>query len=109
MIVRSWRGRTTRANASAYVRHVTQKVFATLKKIRGHRGAYLLQREEADSVKFVVLTLWDSMQAIREFAGEQVERAVIEPEAQAVLADFDKVVEHYELVYDSVKDAGPHQ
>jgi len=102
MVVRTWRGQTTRDNRDAYVRHVTQNVFPKLKSISGHRGAYLLQKESKDRVEFLVLTMWESMQAVRAFAGKNVDQAVVEPEARAVLAEFDVFVNHYELVHDSV-------
>lgn len=55
--------------------------------------AYQLRRHD----EFLVITLWDSMDAIRRFAGEDSERAVVEPEARAVLAEFDDFVRHYEV------------
>ena len=102
MIVRIWRGQSTIEHADAYFRHVTEKVFPSLAEIPGHRGAYLLRRKTAGQIEFLALTLWESMQAVREFAGEDVETAVVEPEARAVLAEFDSFVRHYDLVHDSV-------
>jgi len=93
MIARIWRGRAVGANAAAYQRHVTQSVFPTLPALAGHRGAYLLRTE------FLAVTLWDSLAAIRAFAGEDAERAVVEPGAREVLADFDAFVRHYEVVH----------
>ena len=104
MIVRIWRGQSTIEHADAYFRHVTEKVFPSLAGIPGHRGAYLLRRETAGQIEFLALTLWESMQAIQEFAGEDVETAVVEPEARAVLAEFDSFVRHYDLVHDSVRE-----
>jgi heme-degrading monooxygenase HmoA len=104
MIVRIWRGQSTIEHADAYFRHVTEKVFPSLAGIPGHRGAYLLRRETAGQIEFLALTLWESMQAVREFAGEDVETAVVEPEARAVLAEFDSFVRHYDLVHDSVHE-----
>jgi hypothetical protein len=54
----------------------------------------VLRRKE----EFLVITFWESMGAIRRFAGEDPERAVVEPEARAVLAEFDDVVLHYEVM-----------
>ena len=104
MIVRIWRGQSTIEQADAYFRHVTEKVFPSLAGIPGHRGAYLLRRKTAGQIEFLALTLWESMQAVREFAGEDVETAVVEPEARAVLAEFDSFVRHYDLVHDSVRE-----
>jgi heme-degrading monooxygenase HmoA len=101
MIVRMWRGQAKAANADAYERFVTTKVFGELPAIPGHRGAYLLKRpiENGNEVEFVAITLWESLAAIRGFAGESIDRAVVEPEARAVLSDFDDVVRHFELTH----------
>ena len=101
MIVRMWRGQAKAANAEAYERFVTTKVFAELPAIPGHRGAYLLKRpiENGNEVEFVAVTLWESLASIRVFAGEAIDRAVVEPEARAVLSDFDDFVRHFELAH----------
>ena len=95
MIARLWCGRAgTPKDADAYQRHVTSRVLPELKGIPGHRSAQVLRRGE----EFLVITFWESMDAIRRFAGEDPERAVVEPEARAVLAEFDDVVRHYEVM-----------
>jgi len=95
MIARLWRGRaSTPKDADAYQRHVTSRVLPELKGIPGYRSAQVLRRGE----EFLVITFWESMDAIRRFAGEDPERAVVEPEARAVLAEFDDVVRHYEVM-----------
>lgn len=101
MIVRMWRGQAKAADADAYERFVTTKVFADLPAIPGHRGAYLLRRpvENGDEVEFIAVTLWESLESIRGFAGERIDRAVVEPEARAVLSSFDDFVRHYELAH----------
>ena len=101
MIVRMWRGQAKAANADAYERFVTTKVFAELPAIAGHRGAYLLKRpiENGNEVEFIAVTLWESLAAIRGFAGDDIDRAVIEPDARAVLSSFDDVVRHFELAH----------
>jgi heme-degrading monooxygenase HmoA len=101
MIARLWRGvASTSVNADAYQRHVTMRVFPSLAAIQGHCGARVLRREHGGRVEFVVMTLWDSMEAVRRFAGDNPEAAVVEPEARAVLSDYDNFVRHYE-VYES--------
>ncbi|HET6621945.1 MAG TPA: hypothetical protein VFG64_18550 [Dongiaceae bacterium] len=99
MIVRMWRGQAMAANADACQRFVTGQVFAGLPAIPGHRGAYLLKRPVGEEVEFIAVTLWDSLDAIRGFAGEHIEHAVVEPEARAVLSSFDDVVRHFELAH----------
>jgi len=99
MILRMWSARSTTEKAEEYVRFVTTKIFPPLREIKGHRGAYLLRRSAPESVEFVVLTLWDSMEAIREFAGADTDKAVVEPPARAVLTSFDQLVKHFEVVH----------
>ncbi|MFI4988800.1 MAG: antibiotic biosynthesis monooxygenase family protein, partial [Alphaproteobacteria bacterium] len=70
MIVRIWRGTARGENAEAYFRHVTETVFPSLTALDGHRGAYLLRRETAGGSEFLALTLWDSLAAIKAFAGD---------------------------------------
>ncbi|MGA2980613.1 MAG: YciI-like protein [Terriglobales bacterium] len=99
MILRMWRGRATVEKSGEYVAHAKIKVFPALSAIEGHRGAYLLQRAVNGAAEFVVLTLWESMEAVRRFAGATSEKAVVEPEARAVLSAFDEYVAHFEVVH----------
>ena len=101
MIVRSWSGRATAANAESYITHFRRKVLPDLQRIAGHRGALLLRKSVADEVEVLVLTFWESMASIHEFAGKDASVAVVEPEAKAVLLAFDAHVKHFELVLDS--------
>ena len=97
-ILRLWKGRATAAKAGEYIRHASNTVFPEVQSLPGHRGAYLLRRSVDNSVEFTVLTLWDSMDAVRGFAGPDPERAVVEPAARAALSGFDETVTHYEVV-----------
>ncbi len=97
MFVRIWRGQATTAKADAYVSHVTEAVFPSLKGLPGHRGAYLLRREVDLHVEFLAVTFWESLEAIRAFAGDAVETAIVEPQARAVLSSFDSFARHYEV------------
>src|SRR4051794_3863852 len=99
MIVRIWRGFAGRDGADAYHRHATETVFPSLKAIPGHVGAYLLRRDSAGRVEYLAVTLWDSIDAIKQFAGDTPDVAVVEPEARAVLAEFDDFVSPYEVAY----------
>lgn len=99
MIARLWRGRATPQNAPAYVRHFTEKAVLALEALPGHRGATLMQREVDGQVEFVALTFWDLRASIEAFAGEDIRRAHVEPQARAVLASFDDFAEHYEVAH----------
>src|SRR5688572_20585978 len=100
MIVRTWRGRAAPSRSQAYPDHFRRNVLPELHGIDGFRGASLVRRNLGEEVEFLVMTRWSSMEAIRHFAGENAERAVVEPEAVAALVSFDKTVEHYEVVED---------
>lgn len=98
MIARLWRGEATRTNAEAYRRHFEHEVRPSLAGIAGHRGAWLLQRDVDGHVEFLAVTLWDSLDAIRAFAGDAVASAVVEPGARAALSAFDAAATHFEVV-----------
>ena len=100
MIARLWQGTaSTSANADAYERHVTTHVFASLAAIPGYCGAQLLRREHAGRIEFLVMAFWDSIERVRAFAGNDVESAVVGPEARAVLSDYDNFVRHFEIAH----------
>lgn len=106
VIVRIWRGSTSAANERAYVEHLRKRVFPGLQNIRGFLGASLLKRSHADGVEFQVQTKWASMDAIHAFAGADASRAVVEPAATAVLSDYDRTVQHFEVVEEIAEAAG---
>ena len=98
MIIRAWRGRASQARSDAYPKHFREAVVPDLRNVPGFLGAELSQRAEGDRVEFLVLTRWQSMEAVRAFAGPAVGRAVVEPGAIAALDDFDDAVRHYEVI-----------
>jgi heme-degrading monooxygenase HmoA len=98
MIVREWRGRAELDKADAYPRHFRERVAPELRKIPGFIGAELLHRRAEDGVEFVVLTRWRSMEALRAFAGDDIDKAVVEPDAAAALFAFEKTALHYEAI-----------
>jgi heme-degrading monooxygenase HmoA len=100
MIIRTWRGRAAPSGSQAYPDHFRRNVLPELRGIDGFHGASLVRRDLGKEVEFLVLTRWASMEAIRRFAGEKAELAVVEPEAVAALVSFDRTVEHYEVVED---------
>ena len=100
MIARLWRGRAaTAANADAYFQHLTGTVFPSLIDLAGHRGAWVLRRDVGGHTEFLAITLWESRQAIEAFAGRDIGKAIVEPEARAVLAEFDDFASHYDVAF----------
>ena len=98
MIARMWRGFAIPERADDYVKHLQQSVVPELRQIDGFKGIYLLRRESSDGFVFVVLTLWESMEAIRKFAGENPEVAVVAPTARVLFREYDAEVKHFEIV-----------
>jgi heme-degrading monooxygenase HmoA len=99
MIVRTWAAEASTANADVYVRHFHEAVLPQLADIPGHAGAYLLRRDVGSHVELVVLTLWESMDAIVRFAGNPPDGAVITPAARAMLQRFDSTVRHFDVLH----------
>jgi heme-degrading monooxygenase HmoA len=101
MIARTWRGRATAANAPAYVKHFRETVVPQLEALPGHRGIWLTHREVDGEIEFVATTLWESRASIEAFAGKDIGRAHVEPQARAVLTSFDDFADHYEVAFGS--------
>ncbi len=99
MIARIWRGWATRANADAYEAHFRESVLPHLEALPGFRDAHLLRRDDGDDeVELVAQTYFESMDAVRAFAGTDPNRAVVEPSARAVLSRFDEHVTHHTVI-----------
>jgi heme-degrading monooxygenase HmoA len=95
MIGRLWHGRAGRDGADAYEAHFRAEVLPALERVAGYRGAYLLRRDDAEGTEFAALTLFESLGAVRAFAGEQYEVAVVAPAARALLRDYERTARHY--------------
>jgi heme-degrading monooxygenase HmoA len=96
MIVRIWHGYTKPENADAYAELLRTKVLPGIHRVSGYKGAYLLRRKRAVEVEFVTLTLWESLDAVTEFAGAESSHAVVPEEARRLLERFDERSEHYD-------------
>jgi heme-degrading monooxygenase HmoA len=98
MIVRMWRGRAAKHRPDDYKRHFEKLVLPELHALPGFLGAMLLRREVAEGFEFLVVSQWESLDAVKVFAGDNYERAVVDPGAAATLETFDKTVSHYEVL-----------
>src|SRR5262245_63133216 len=96
MITRMWRGWTASENADAYEAFLLAELFPAMRQIDGFRGADVLRRADGREVAFVTLTRFDSLAAIRAFAGEDYETPVLEPHALALLSRYDERAVHYD-------------
>lgn len=101
MIARIWRARATPERVHEYAAYLKSTVVPELASIHGYQGATLLQREQNGAVEVTVITWWDSLDAIRAFAGEAIENAVVHDSAARMLVDFDRGVEHHQVVFDA--------
>lgn len=95
MIGREWSCRCSHDDADTYEHLLLTRILPDLDSVAGCRGAYVLRRDVDDAVEFVVLHLFDSLDSVRGFAGEDFETAVVPAEARALLTDFDDVARHF--------------
>ena len=100
MIFRIWHGWTTPANADAYERIVQEEVFAMIaaKKVDGYRGIDLLRRSVGQEVEFATIMRFNSLEAVKAFAGADHEVSFVPPQARAVLKRFDERARRYEHI-----------
>ena len=99
MIARIWHGWTTPGNADKYEAMLKEEIFVGIqnRRIRGFKSIQLLRRKVGKEVEFVTIMRFDSLDAVREFAGEDYEAAVVPEKARAVLSHFDERSQHYEI------------
>ncbi len=102
MIARHWRGWTKRHDADTYEALLKNKVLPGLKEIAGYRGGYVLRNDSQEESEFVVVNLFDSLDAVRAFAGPEYAIAVFEPEAKQLLSKFESAAAHYEVRFNTV-------
>ncbi len=105
MIVRTWSARATEDGARDYHAYFAGTLLPQLRRIPGFKGAYLLARDANGTVELTAHTLWESTDAIRAFAGDDIATAVVEPEARAYLRDIDPTVSHRTVLLDAVSPA----
>ena len=100
MIARTWRGWAALATADDYQRHYSTEVREHLGTVSGFRGARLLRQDDGREVMFTSITFFTSLDAVRGFAGEDYEQAVVEDAARQALSRWDERVSHHEVVAD---------
>jgi heme-degrading monooxygenase HmoA len=93
-----WRGVVRREDADEYTAYIRDTGIAEYTQTPGNRGAWMLRRDEGDRTEFVTYSLWDSLDAIRAFAGDDIEAAVYYPEDERFLLEQENRVKHYEIV-----------
>ena len=100
MVTRIWHGWTTDDNAAAYQSLLETEILPGIasRNIGGYRGAHLLRRDLDDEVEFVTILWFESLQAVKDFAGEDFDVAVVPPKARALLLRFDERSSHYQAL-----------
>lgn len=99
MVARIWHGWTTFENAGKYERLLKEEIFTGIhrRNIKGFKEIQLLRKELENEAEFITIMWFDSMDAVREFAGPDFENAVVLPQGEALLSHFDKKSAHYEV------------
>lgn len=104
MIARIWHGVTEREKADEYVDYLNRTGVPDYRATSGNRGVFVLRRVEKDRAHFLTLSLWDSMEAIKRFAGEDCERARYYTEDEDYLLELEPAVVHYEVSTSRMED-----
>jgi len=103
MIVRTWSATATGAGAGDYSRYFAGTLLPELRRLAGFAGAYLLRRDSGGdgTVELTACTFWESEMAVRAFAGDDITVSVVEPEARAMLLNFDRTAVHLRVAVDA--------
>jgi len=97
MVARHWRGWTKPENADDYERHLRTTVLPGLNAIIGYQGGYVLRHDRPDEVEFVVVNFFESLEAVKRFAGSDYTTPVFEPEAKQLLCRIENFATHYDV------------
>jgi len=98
MISRHWAGVVKRGLEHHYINHLERETFPSLARLPGFVSASILRRSVDDGIEFRIVTVWRSLDAIRAFAGDDLEAAVVPPVAAAMMVRYDRRAVHYEVV-----------
>ncbi len=97
MIARIWHGRTRIEQADDYTDYIRRTGVAGQRRTPGNRGSMVWRRDDGEVAEFVVVSLWETLEAVRAFAGERPETAVYYPEDEKYLLEFEPEVLHYDV------------
>ena len=97
MISRHWRGLARPERASDYERHLRNETFPALKRISGFVDASILKRRLENGVEFLVISRWASLESIAQFAGADLEAAVVPVKVRSMMLEYDQRARHYEV------------
>jgi heme-degrading monooxygenase HmoA len=100
MISRHWKGIAKHGEADNYIWHLRTDTFPKLSKIKGFISASILRRTVRQGTEFLIITVWESIESIEKFAGAKADVAVVPEVVQAMMIEYDRTVNHYEIVED---------
>ncbi len=98
MIARIWKGRTPSSQAEEYFEYLKKTGLQDSRSTNGNQAVYILRRIEGDEAEFLFLSLWDSIAAIKRFAGDDYEKAKYYPDDKNFLLELEPAVRHYEIL-----------
>jgi heme-degrading monooxygenase HmoA len=98
MVARQWVGETLAPDADSYGKYLEETGVEEIRATKGNQGVWLMRRLHEDRAEFVVISLWDTLESIKAFAGPEYERAVYYPEDERFLLKLDPLVRHYEVL-----------
>ena len=98
MISRHWIGIAKKERAEEYILHLQNDTFKKIKNIKGYISARILQREVKEGIEFLIITEWESIEAIKQFAGEQFNIAVVPQLVKEIMIKYEHEVKHYSVL-----------
>jgi len=103
MISRHWTGTTKPGKSEEYILHLSNHTFKNLKKIPGFISAQILQRDAEDGVEFLIVSNWENVESIKQFAGNDFDLAVVPKVVQDLMLKFDQKVKHFDVTYETTR------
>ncbi|MBT1696203.1 antibiotic biosynthesis monooxygenase [Fulvivirgaceae bacterium PWU4] len=101
MVSRHWMGLAHRDRANEYVLHLQHDTFRKIKSINGFKAAHILKREVDEGTEFLIITEWENIDAIKEFAGANFDVAVVPQLVQEIMIRYDDKVRHYDVEFET--------
>lgn len=100
MIARIWHGWTTHENANVYENLLESEVFPSIeaKKVKGYKKISLLKRTHKEEVEFITIVIFENLQSVKDFAGEDYEKSYVPSRARTILSRHDERSQHYEII-----------
>jgi heme-degrading monooxygenase HmoA len=106
-VARIWHGRTPRAKADEYEKYLYSEGITKIRKLPGNLGVQVLRRDESEETDFLVVSWWPSRQAVREWAGEDIEKTRFLARDHEYLLDLEPIVRHYDVIVAEGRTTSP--